>query len=573
MKYLFLKRVGFILAGLTLSACSDNEPQQPPAPPSSESTAVSTEPATHVGAPKKDSKPASKNNSSSEPVSGITAELLKTHPPRNPIEKARNSTVFIETGFGQGSGFFIDSTCTVITNRHVIQLDFDNMRKIDRDILDIEAKLKHGIHGSEKRNLAIEALQALKTASTAYLANGLPKKITLTLINDRQIEAKVAAISRDRDLAYLHIKEQGCTALPFEEKGDMPLGTQVYTIGNPVGQKYSVTSGIISGNQLVEGKTYVQTDAAINPGNSGGPLIDEDGNVLGVNTLVLNNAEGIGFAIPAHLVLNDHKALASDLQKFRESGVFTLWEPEEKPIETIEQKETKKRLAKDAVERCVNEFENENWVDALKECRLGAQHEQPQAQYLLATLEYDESDNEAANAAIELYRKSAAAGYAEASYQLGLFRYEGTPTMAKNRDLSKDLLAEACEGKLADACLLMGDLSELSQAYTDAMKYYEQARELGSREAIYSIGSLYELGLGVAKNKETAAKYYEDAAMLGVNVAQYHLFWFYYKGIGVKRSYKQAYTWAMVSGRDEPEELHGWTNETPDQARFLCKNC
>ena len=85
----------------------------------------------------------------------------------------------------------------------------------------------------------------VKTASNAYLANGLPKKITLTLINGRQIEAKVAAISRDRDLAYLHIKEQGCTALPFEEKGDMPLGTQVYTIGNPVGQKYSVTSGII----------------------------------------------------------------------------------------------------------------------------------------------------------------------------------------------------------------------------------------------------------------------------------------------------------------------------------------
>lgn len=502
-------------------------------------------------------------------ATGITAELIKTHNPRNPIERARNSTVFIDTGFGEGSGFFIDEQCTIVTNRHVVQIEFDDMRQIDRDILEIENLLKHGISNGEERKQAINALQQLKESSRAYLANGLPKKILITLVNDREIEAKVAAFSREEDLAYLHIKEDGCIPLPLIEEADMPLGTRVYTIGNPVGQKYSVTSGIISGSQLVEGKVYVQTDAAINPGNSGGPLIEENGAVVGVNTLVLSHSQGIGFAIPAKRVASDSSNRAAELNKFRESGVFTLWEPEVKPAETTEDREIKQRLARNAVEKCVEEFENENWVDALKECRLGAEYNQPQAQYLLAELEFDEEDEKTAKAAIELYRKSSAGGYAEASYQLGLFRYEGTSYVAKNRGLAREYLIEACEGKLADACMAMGEIEEISQSYDDALRYYQKARELGSRSAAYAIGLMYNLGLGVDLNKKAAAKHFEESAMLGVNPAQYHLFWFYYKGIGVKRDFLKAYTWALVSSKDDPDDIPGWERETPDQARFF----
>lgn len=500
---------------------------------------------------------------------GISAELIKTHKPRNAIEKARNSTVFIDTGFGSGSGFFIDQQCTVVTNRHVVQLEFDNMRQIDRDIRDIEAQLKYGISETKERNYAIDALQRLKTSSRAYLSNGLPKKITLTLVNDRKVEARIAAISKSEDLAYLYIKEAGCMPLPLSEESNLPLGTKVYTIGNPVGQKYSVTSGIVSGSQLVDGKTYVQTDAAINPGNSGGPLIDENGNVVGLNTLVLSKSQGIGFALPASTMKQDHAELESTLKQFRESGVFTLWEPESKPVETQEDLAIKKRLAKDAVENCVTLFDQENWVEALRECKVGADFNEPQAQYLLAVLEYDEEDEAAARAAIDLYRESSAAGYAEASYQLGLFRYEGTPYLARNQTLADEFLSQACEGELADACFLLGELRQNSQQYVDAMRFYEKARDLGSRFAVYQIGSLHELGLGVEQNKKAAAKYIEDAAMLGVNIAQYHLCWFYYKGIGVKRDYQKAYTWAMVAGRDEPDNLPGWSQETPDQARFF----
>jgi S1-C subfamily serine protease len=84
-------------------------------------------------------------------------------------------------------------------------------------------------------------------------------------------------------------------------------GDRVYTIGNPVGLRNTVTAGIFSGYRRHEdsGEIYLQTDAPINPGNSGGPLIDERGRVLGVNTMILQNTQGIGFAIPVTTVFEE----------------------------------------------------------------------------------------------------------------------------------------------------------------------------------------------------------------------------------------------------------------------------
>ena len=75
-------------------------------------------------------------------------------------------------------------------------------------------------------------------------------------------------------------------------------GARVYTIGNPSGLAYTVTTGVVSGFREMNGKPYVQTDAPINPGNSGGPLIDEQGRVIGINSMVMRGVTGIGFAIP-----------------------------------------------------------------------------------------------------------------------------------------------------------------------------------------------------------------------------------------------------------------------------------
>jgi len=73
-------------------------------------------------------------------------------------------------------------------------------------------------------------------------------------------------------------------------------------VGNPSGLKFTVTSGIFSGWQDINGVKVLQTDAAINPGNSGGPLLSEDGKVVGVNTAILKSAQGIGFALPINYV-------------------------------------------------------------------------------------------------------------------------------------------------------------------------------------------------------------------------------------------------------------------------------
>jgi len=90
---------------------------------------------------------------------------------------------------------------------------------------------------------------------------------------------------------------------------DRPIrqGDKVYTVGSPVGLRHTVTSGIFSGYRQrdTDNQTFLQTDAAINPGNSGGPLIDEHGFVRGVNTMILRDTEGIGFAIPIDKVFEE----------------------------------------------------------------------------------------------------------------------------------------------------------------------------------------------------------------------------------------------------------------------------
>ena len=137
-------------------------------------------------------------------------------------------------------------------------------------------------------------------------------KCNVILANDAMVEAKLVGYSAENDLAVLKIDAQG---LPFVEIGDsdeLRVGDTVYAIGNPLGVKLrgTLTNGIVSAiNRDVDmdGMTLIQTTAALNIGNSGGPLINEYGQVIGINTLkmvsgYLHNSEpaveGLGFAIP-----------------------------------------------------------------------------------------------------------------------------------------------------------------------------------------------------------------------------------------------------------------------------------
>ncbi len=141
---------------------------------------------------------------------------------------------------------------------------------------------------------------------------------------DRDLEAKVAGADYDLDLALLKI-EPG-RDLPFLNLGDsdqIRVGNWVIAIGNPYGLDHTVTTGVISakGRPIsVNDRQYenlLQTDASINPGNSGGPLLDLKGDVIGINTAISSQAQGIGFAIPTSTVRQVLEDLKNNVSKSR----------------------------------------------------------------------------------------------------------------------------------------------------------------------------------------------------------------------------------------------------------------
>jgi len=140
-------------------------------------------------------------------------------------------------------------------------------------------------------------------------------KISVGLMDERELDAKIVGIDSNSDLAVLQIVSQ--SPLPSIEMGssdDLMIGETVIAIGNPFGFSHTVTTGVISalGRSIRTEETvyhdFIQTDASINPGNSGGPLLNIRGELIGINTAIYAKAQGIGFAIPiqkAKRIMND----------------------------------------------------------------------------------------------------------------------------------------------------------------------------------------------------------------------------------------------------------------------------
>ncbi len=136
--------------------------------------------------------------------------------------------------------------------------------------------------------------------------------ITVTLDDGRTLPAQVVGADPLFDIAVLRLPKPGPAPLPTATLGDsgkLSVGEEVFAIGNPFGLDQTLTRGIVSAvNRILPGASWslrepmIQTDAAINHGNSGGPLVDLCGNVIGINTAILPDAQGIGFAIPVNLV-------------------------------------------------------------------------------------------------------------------------------------------------------------------------------------------------------------------------------------------------------------------------------
>ncbi|MBU3947978.1 MAG: Do family serine endopeptidase [Proteobacteria bacterium] len=154
-----------------------------------------------------------------------------------------------------GSGFIIDKEGYIVTNNHVVQ---------DSD------------------------------------------KIKVILKNEKEYNAEIIGRDPNTDLALIKIKDEN--SLPVLNLGDsdaLKVGQWVVAIGSPFGLEHTVTAGIVSAKGRVIGSgpydDYIQTDASINPGNSGGPLLNMNGEVIGINTIIIAGGQGIGFAIPINL--------------------------------------------------------------------------------------------------------------------------------------------------------------------------------------------------------------------------------------------------------------------------------
>ena len=152
------------------------------------------------------------------------------------------------------------------------------------------------------------------------------QNISVKLDNGKKYIASIIGIDKNTDIAVLKISSsEELKPISFANSDTLKIGDRVLAIGNPYGIGISVSNGIISATGRDYGNPYlqlVQTDAAINPGNSGGALINENGNLIGINSKIFSKTgayQGIGFAIPSNLVVQ----IATQLIKY--GNVKTLW--------------------------------------------------------------------------------------------------------------------------------------------------------------------------------------------------------------------------------------------------------
>jgi serine protease Do len=203
-----------------------------------------------------------------------------------------NTAAVLSPERGTGAGILLSADGYIMTNAHVVQ----GARKI-RVMLN-----------TRERERSVQAGEGLHGP----------------------LDGKLIGLDRLTDLALIKVAATNLPALNLADSSDVKQGQLVLAFGSPLGLDNSVSMGVVSavarqidpGNPMI----YIQTDAPINPGNSGGPLVDVDGNVVGMNTFILSQSggsEGIGFAIPSNIIKNVFEQLRKDGHVHRgQIGVF-----------------------------------------------------------------------------------------------------------------------------------------------------------------------------------------------------------------------------------------------------------
>jgi len=148
---------------------------------------------------------------------------------------------------------------------------------------------------------------------------GNADKVKVKLLDNRELEAKLIGTDPESDVAVVKIDAKDLSFLELADSDRLEVGEWVIAIGNPFGLSHTVTAGIVSakgrsGVGITAYEDFIQTDAAINPGNSGGPLLNLDGNVVGINTAIISQVRGnmgIGLAIPVNMAKSVYEQLVA----------------------------------------------------------------------------------------------------------------------------------------------------------------------------------------------------------------------------------------------------------------------
>ena len=207
-------------------------------------------------------------------VSPSVVQIFVTgYPP--PDEENQSASVEPQLERSSGSGVIVDADGYIVTNTHVVE----NATRIE--------------------------VELPADPSTAVRGRSILKR------RGRTVGAQIVAIDHETDIAVVKVEARGLPALPFGDSDSLRSGQIVLAFGSPLGLESSVSMGVVSAvaRQLTpdDPMIYIQTDATINPGNSGGALVDTDGRLVGVNTLIYSQSggsEGIGFAAPSNIVRN-----------------------------------------------------------------------------------------------------------------------------------------------------------------------------------------------------------------------------------------------------------------------------
>ena len=193
----------------------------------------------------------------------------------------KTDTAYLEAQRGIGAGVILSSDGYIVTNYHVVE-------------------------GARRIRVRLQGMDKQEAAQVNASPHG-------------PIEAKLVGADSLSDLAIIKIDMTGLPALELANSRDLKQGQVVFAFGSPLGLENSVSMGVVSATarQIDPDKPdiYIQTDAPINPGNSGGPLVDVDGQVVGINTFILSQSggnEGLGFAIPSDVVRNVYEQIRTE---------------------------------------------------------------------------------------------------------------------------------------------------------------------------------------------------------------------------------------------------------------------